>query len=338
MKTAINKTCIMLTLAAAFLLLPATSCNEEWKTEQYEKTVSFVKSGYTEVYLKYRADGVAPYKIPVVVSGSTFNDKNVEVTVELDPDTMPDLNFGRFRNREDLYFKLLEPQYYALKTNKVTIPAGEEVALLDIDFKLQGLDLVDRHILPLKVSATSAYEPSPRKHYKKTLMRIVPFNDFSGSYTPSEGEISLWNTSSSQAAWERLSAYEDVRELRVVDDSTVFFYAGSVEETALDRARYKVQMKFNPDNTLTLWADSSVIEFQQLTDDPTFAGAYSTSTETDPTSPYLERRYTIVKMEYRFKDVTNPLYTIQYRVKCSMTMERKRNTLIPEEDQQFIFD
>jgi hypothetical protein len=335
----VRKNYIMMALSAALLLLPAAACNEEWESEQYEKTVSFVKSGYTEVFLKYRTDGVTAYKIPLVVSGSTFNNENVEVTVELDPDTMQGLNFGRFRYREDLYFKMLDPRHYTLASNKTTIPAGEEVGLLDIDFNLQGLDLVDKHILPLKVSATSAYMPSPRKHYKKTLMRIVPFNDFSGNYTPTEGEISLYSTAtSSSGTWNRLSGYEDPRELRVVDDSTVFFYAGTVEETALDRARYKIRMKFNADKTLTLAADSGVIDFRQVYDEETFAGIYEISTETDPTSPYLERRYTVIKMKYEYTDVTNPLYTLKYRVKCSMTMERRRNILIPEEDQQFIFD
>ncbi|MDR3184685.1 MAG: DUF4973 domain-containing protein [Prevotellaceae bacterium] len=325
MKT-IRKTYIALALAIPCLLLLA--CNDEWTDEQYEKTVSFVKSGYTDVYLKYRENGVAPYKIPLVVSGSTANDQDVVVTVALDPDTLVDLNLDRFRNRTDLYFKMLEPEYYDLKSTTATIPAGADVGLLDIDFKLQGLDLVDKYILPLKIKATSAHAPSPRKWYKKTMMRIIPFNDFSGNYIPTNATI-YWGDPNNPSS----TAYEEHREARVVDSSTVFFYAGLIQEQALNRALYKVRMRFNPDNTLTLTADSARIQFSQIGD-----GNYEIKTETDPTIPYLEQRYTIISMAYQFIDLTNPTDPIGYQVQCRMTMERKRNTLIPEEDQQFIFD
>jgi hypothetical protein len=327
MKTTVKK-CIIFSM---FFLYPALfACNEEWKDEQYEKTVSFVKSGYTEVYLKYReAGGVAPYKIPLVVSGSTGNGENVKVTVALDPDTMPDLNYGRFRNRTDLYFKQLEPEYYDLKSTTVNIPAGEDVGLLDIDFKLEGLDLVDKYILPLQITETSTYLPSPRKHYKKTMMRIIPFNDYSGSYQPTGGNITFETTN-------QTITFEDGRETRVVDEKTVFFYAGFIDEQARDRATYKIYMRFNEDSTLTLNADKATeISFEQVIGT---GNRYSVQTEIDPTTPYLERRYTAISLDYRFTDISNPQYPMKYRITGTMTMERKRNTLIPEEDQQFIFE
>jgi hypothetical protein len=306
-----------------------SACNEEWKEEQYEKTVSFVKSGYTEVYLKYRSEGgVAPYQIPLLVSGSTKNDENVEVTVAVDPDTLAAMNYGRFRDREDLYFRLLEAKFYDLKSSTVTIPAGAETGLLSVDFKLQDLDMVEKYILPLQITATSTYAPSPRKWYKKTMMRIVPFNDYSGPYQATSGEI----------AFAGGSVGVEPRETRVVNENTVFFYAGFVDEKARDRATYKIRMQFNPDSTLTLTADSSgLISFTQNMSDPA-TNRYEIISNFDPTTPYLEHRYTIISLSYTFTDISNPSYTVRYTVKGRMTMQRTRNTLVPEEDQQFIFD
>jgi hypothetical protein len=325
----------MMTIRKAYIIFSLVfpclwffACNDEWKDEQYEKTISFTRPGYTDVYLKYQTEGgVVPYKIPLQLGGTTANDQNIEVTIALDPDTLINLNFDRFRNREDLYFKLLPLRFYELKSTKATIPAGEENALLDIDFKLLGLDLIDKYILPLQIVSTSAYAPSSRKWYKKTMMRIIPFNDYSGTYVPTEGQITI------EGAGSTSLPFSDRREAWVVDEKTVFFYAGFIDEQARNRATYKLQMQFNADSTLTLRADSAaMINFQQL------GGSYYTKTELDPITPYLERNYTIISLDYRFTDVTEPVYPMTYRVAGSMTMERKRNVLIPEEDQQFIFD
>jgi hypothetical protein len=332
---------MILALAAPCVLFPA--CNDEWTEEQYEKTVAFVKSGYTDIYLKYDAtSGVVSYKVPVLVNGSAGNDQNVIVTVALDPDTLVMLNYERFRLRKDLYFKLLKPEHYTLKSETVTIPAGENTAVLDVDFSLQGLDLVDKHILPLQITATSVYEPSPRKWYKKTMMRIVPFNDYSGNYMPTSGNITFIDDNGDPVldvnGNTTIIPLEDYRDARVVDENTVFFYAGVVEEQARDRARYKVQMRFNPDGTLTLWADDPDIKFTQINDPTVNFNNYSVVTAFDQALPYLEHRYTIVRLDYSFTDVSHPSYQVRYHVQGSLTMERKRNTLIPEEDQQFIFD
>jgi hypothetical protein len=333
MKT-MKKICAILAPVALCLLPPA--CNDEWTEEQYEKSVSFVKSARTEVanvYLKYRASGVATYKIPLVVSGSTANDRNVTVTVSVDPDTLPGLNFGRFRYQENLYFQLLDEQHYDFPNGATaTIPAGEDVGLLDINFTLQGLDLVNKYILPLKIASTTGYEAATRSGYSKTLMRIIPFNDYSGEYTPTQGELFL--VTYSGADGESMGAYEETREMRVVDDSTVFFYAGLVQELESERALYKIQMSFHSDGSLTLMADSSRIGFAQEG-----VGSYELTVTTDPAMPYLEQHYTVITMGYSFTDLTNPADPIRYRLKsCKMRMGRQRNTLIPEEDQQFIFD
>lgn len=53
--------------------------------------------------------------------------------------------------------------------------------------------------------------------------------------------------------------------------------------------------------------------------------------------PYLEKRYITLYLEYEYDDVINHDYPLLYRFEGSMTLERKRYTLITEEDQQEIF-
>ena len=325
----------MLALTAACLVLP--TCNDEWTEEQYAKSVSFVKSARTDVanvYLKYRSSGVASYKIPLVVSGSTSNDRDVTVKVSVDPDTLPDLNFGRFRYQTNLYFKLLDEQHYDFPNGTtITIPAGSDVGLLDVNFNLQELNLVDKYILPLKIESATGYEAATRQGYAKTLMRIIPFNDYSGVYEPTgDGDVFLVNNSGNNS--EDMGKYEEEREARVVDDSTVFFYAGFVQELDSLRALYKIRMTFNSDGTLKLTADSSRINFV-----PEDVPSYEVTVTTYPTAPYLEQHYTVISLSYVFTDLTNPQDPLRYRItNCKLRMSRQRNTLIPEEDQQFIFD
>ena len=316
-------------LVTLIVVLTFTSCNDEWKDEQYEKYVSFVRSGYNDTYLNTNtANGVVHYKIPIIVSGSTKNDRNINVSVALDPDTLYQHNQSTFFTRQDLYYRQLDEKYYSFpKGMTVTIPAGEEVGILDVDFKVRDLDLVEKYILPLQINSTSEYIPSPKMGYKKTLIRVVPFNYFSGSY--SAGAANIYLDDPSRDANPTTVA---TREMRYVNDSTVFFYAGLCEETARDRATYKIRAKFNSDNTLTLSADSSVIEFTPE------RATWTIKEEMDVLRPYLLIRTLTIDTYYTYLDITNPSYKVKYYVSGFYTLERRRNTQIPEEDQQEIFD
>ncbi len=309
------------------------ACNDEWKDEQYQKYVSFTRSGYVNTYVNYNTEGgVVKYRIPVEVSGSTVNDRDVEVTIGLDPDTLNAMNQSRYFTREDLYFRLLDPKYYEFKNMKTTIPAGKDVAYIDIDFKIGDLDLVEKYVLPLNIVETSEYIPSPKKWYRRALMRIIPFNDYSGTYSATGGKITEVGSTTPTSV--------DTREMRVVDQNTVFFYAGLTEEEARNRALYKIRAMFNPlaegskRGTVTLSADRPEIGF-------TFEPAncyYTVDTKMDDLQPYLQIKTTTLFLRYTYKDITNPSYTVTYKFDGSYVLERRRNTQIPEQDQQEIFE
>lgn len=327
-------------ISALACLLVSTlffSCNNEWQAEQYEKYVSFVRSGYTETYLNTNtSDGVVHYKIPIEVSGSTINDRNVSVEIELDADTLLAHNKTEFFTRTDLYYRLLDEQHYTFPNGKTMfIPAGKDIGHLDIDFRIGSLDLVEKYILPLKITSTSEYVPSPKRHYKKTLMRIIPFNYFSGTYSAVSAAITA------EGNPEQISMA--TREMRYVNDSTVFFYAGLCEEDARDRATYKVRARFNADNTITFTADNPDIEFTPILEELDKGQlvkrcVWTLKEEMDALQPYLLIRTLTMDLKYTYLDISNSYYKVKYTVKGYYTLERRRNTQIPEEDQQEIFE
>jgi len=304
------------------------SCNEEWTTEQYENTVSFVNNNMVNVNIKYSSSGgVINYNIPVILSGSTENKTSFDVSIALDPDTMASLNFDRFRYRDDLYFTLMDSAFYEFPSMTTTIQAGSNQGYVNMNFKLSGIDMINKYILPLNVVSTSKFGPNLHKHYRKTLMRIIPFNDFSGVYSALQGQVYDMNpVPQGQTAPPPLVV--STREARVVDENTIFFFAGVIEEQAFDRAKYKIKAQFNADSTVTLTADDPTIKFTQK------SGSYSIQKRMDDVLPYNQISDLTLKLDYQYSDITNPKYPLKYHFMGSMILEKVKNITIPEEDQQ----
>lgn len=311
-------------LSLSALLLFGSSCTKEWTQELYVKEVSFVKSGVVSVYAKYKSQGgLVPLQVPVVVSGSNDNRDNIDVTIEIDRDTLEQLNFERFRLRQDLYFHELSGTYHSFQSMTTTIPSGSLQGYFDLDLKLEGLDLINKYLLPVKIVSTSRSNVSKRRWFSKSLMHIIPFNDYSGRYS-NAGLI--WNRDIPQNNQTALSTPH--RNAWVVNENTVFFFAGNLDEEAYDRAKYKVIAQFNADSTVTLSAPDAAINFSQK------AGTYTISKKKDEVQPYLEKTYITMNLEYWYSDITNPAFPINYRFIGPLTLEKVRNTQIPDEDQQ----
>ncbi|MGO4293196.1 DUF4973 domain-containing protein [Chitinophaga sp. RAB17] len=310
-------------LTGLFLLSIASACNKEWEEELFTKYVAFAKNGVVQVSVKYKEEGGnIPLKVPLVLSGSTTNDDDVQVTIALDKDTLDNLNFDRFRLRQDLYFKELPADFYSFESLTATIPKGANTGYLKLNLKLEGIDLVNKYILPVQIISTSRYEPSRLKHYKKALISVVPFNNYSGKYSVAGA---VWDRTRDENSQTALTVPS--RNAWVVRENSIFFFAGVTEEEAMDRAMYKVKATFNKDSTVTLTSDNPAINFSQQ------KGTYTVSKRMDEVQPYLEKTYTTVYLEYWYDDITNPAYPLKYRFKGSMILERVKNILIPEEDQ-----
>ena len=314
--------------------LSVVSCQEEWKDELYEQFASFKAvigdNGVTDIYIRYKEDGKVTYQLPVIISGSTFNAIDREIHIAVDPDTLATLNDERF-GREDLYYQLLGEEHYDFPST-LMIKAGTSVDTLGIDFMLGGVDMVEKWVLPLAIEDDPSYNyvSHPRKNYAKALLRIMPFNDYSGTYSTTTMQVFIKNEDGSYNQEDAI--VESTRTAYVVDENTVFFYAGLMDEELIDRRNYKVYFNFDPENHyLSLSTDNEKIKLQPANNN---MFAFTVSEQMDATYPYLMHRYVIFNIEYDFVDYTSaPGVEIPYKVAGTMTLERQINTQIPDEDQ-----
>ena len=311
------------------------ACNDEWKEEQFNQYISFRaptdSKGCTQINIRYKEGGKTTYRLPVIVSGSTANANNLNIQFAADPDTLAILNIERFNTRTELFYEELPSNFYEFPQN-LQIPAGQNVGLLDIDFSLKDLDMVEKWILPITVSddPSHGYQPNMRKNYRKALLRIMPFNDFSGSYSTNAMTTYFYDAEKKETVGDAMVA--NARTAFVVSDSTVFFYAGLMDED-LERSKrrlYKIRVKFNKDKSLTLTADNNDIQFE-IPEGTT--PIYSTTKKMDETLPYIEHRYTTLRLTYLFNDITSAPVPIRYKVTGTLTLEHRVNTQIPDEDQ-----
>lgn len=339
----------------AMAVICCTSCNNEWEDEQFEQMASFKAvpngDGVTSAYVRYKPGGVVTYDLPVLISGSTLNSQNRTVHVALDTDTLNTLNQERYGEKDRLYYQLLDKQYYTMQES-VDIPAGESVAAFPIDFTLGGagganpLDLSDKYILPLTIMDDSSfdYQVNPRKHYRKALLNIIPFNDYSGTYSGTNCLIYLEN----QQDPFTLSQHKAY----VHDEKTVFFYMGLRNVDYIDRKLYKLFIEFTDEEYIpgrfklkvsTDNIDGNKFRLQTEKDNEgntkDVQPYYTIETETDPTKPYLKHVYITLFVNYLFEDYTlSPGKRLTYEVKGTLSMQRDLNTLIPDEDQQIQWD
>lgn len=312
-------------------LLFISSCNDEWKDEQYKNLVSFKApigdKGSTQIYIRYKKNGKVTYRLPVIVSGSNMNDQDIDVHIAVDPDTLNTLNLQRFGNRKDLYYRQLDQKYYNFP-EIVNIPAGSCTNLLDIDFSLGDLDMVDKWVLPMTIMDNPSYnyQSNMRKHYRKALLQIVPFNDYSGSYSATAMKTFFCKengeTDGDAIVSNRRTAY-------VVNEKTIFFYAGLMDEDLIQRALYKIYVTFNEDKSLTISSAGDI----NLKIPEDASPVYSINESMDATLPYLKHRYVTLRLEYTFDDITSAPVPIHYKVMGTLTLERNINTQVPDEDQ-----
>jgi len=337
-------------LALFGTLLFFFGCNDEWKNEQYSQMVSLkapINDDVTFIYLRYTDDGEVTYKLPVIVSGSQMNNKDYSVRIGTDNDTLGLLNTQIYGHREDLYFHQLPEQFYEFPKESCFIPSGSSKELFEVNFKFAGLDLVEKWVLPLTILADDSYTMNTYKGRQKALLNVRPFNDYSGSYGATSMNVYFGtNTSSYMMATSRTA--------QVVDENTIFFYAGITEELSDQRGEYKVKCKFlepisvdsiydskTGENTGLLLTKGELEVSSDISDlnlhvegTPT----YTITEEFDIDRPFILKRTYTLTMTYTYEDTTSSeTAAFPYRCVGTMTMQRNINTLVPFEDQAILW-
>ena len=107
---------MMLGVCAVF-----SSCNDEWKDELYVEMVSLKaplgSQGVHDIYVRYQSDGSGSFLLPVIVSGSRENARNIDVKISVDNDTLDTFNREKYLDRNDLWYHQLPEQFYSFPTN-----------------------------------------------------------------------------------------------------------------------------------------------------------------------------------------------------------------------------
>lgn len=351
--TTIYKT-LLLGVATVTALTAATSCNDEWKDEQYEQYAGFKAPldvtgnsvGVTTVYVpftrydeqgnpRYGEEGMSSYDLPVIISGSTVNSRDRNIHFE-HSDTLDILNMARFSTRTELWYKDMSD--YASYPKTLLVPKGESKGLLPVKLDFRGIDLSDRYVLPITVveHPEDGCIRNPRKNYATAMLRILPFTDYSGVFQAANVKfyvVSGGVTDDEPGAMKTVQTY-------VVDANTVFFYAGTFDENSLLRKDYKVYARFEPyevggtRGTVTFYTDNERMEFVQNK-----LATYTIIEQDDEVQSYIMRRTLIINdIDYTFNDYSTAQGSvITYKIQGNMTMERKLNTQMPIED-QIIFE
>jgi len=330
MKNKIYK--ILMLLAVASCLI---SCKKDGEDEQFEQMASFKAipgdQGVSATYLRYSQQGKVRFELPIIMSGSTPNDKPRTIHIGLDPDTLAKLNREQYGHRQELYFRQLDPKYYSFPET-ITIPAGATTVTLPIDFTMGDLDQVDKWVLPLQILNDPSYDykANPNKHYRRAMLRLTPFNDYSGTYGGTLYRIFL------DGETEPLTL--NTHRTFVVDDKTIFLYAGTRDIDYVDRKNYKVLIKFTDDKIdiqkrkLEISSDNAVNNKFKLGAAQSY---YTINEEWDAKLPYLKHIYITLFLSYEFEDYTTvPGQRLKYKVEGTLSMQRDLNTLIPNQDQQ----
>ena len=352
MKSKINIKTFLLAGMIGGMAATLVSCNDEWKDEQYEQYISFKAPldtdgnsvGVTTVYVpltrfnddgtpRYGAEGITSYDLPVLVSGSTHNERNLNIHIAHDPDTLQTLNYARFNTRSELYY--IDMASFASFDEILNIPSGKDSGLLTIKLDFRNADFVNRYVLPLTIVENDGYgyQRNPRKNYAKALLRILPYTLFSGPYE--SGNLHFYLVQSDGRDESQAGALSYAVQMYAIDETTAFFYAGNNDETRLDRKNYKVYAHFNylegsdRMGTVTFTADNPDLEFSAM------PASFRIIEEDDATESYIRRRTIIIQdIDYYFTDYTQaPGIKFPYHVTGTLTMERKLNTQMPEEDQ-----
>jgi hypothetical protein len=330
------------------VLVGLSGCNDEWEDELYTRMVSLKapinRDDVSVIYLRYKPDNeVTTFKLPVIVSGSQTNNKDYTVRIGVDSDTLSFLNFDKYTDRSDLYYKQLPESFYELPSQTCHVPAGSNVAHFDINFKFSGLDLVEKWVLPMTILPDPSYSLNTYKGRQKALLWIMPFNDYSGTYNAGSMYVYFGDNDTKYMT-------ASTRETRVVDENTIFFYAGITEELAENRGEFKIKCEFlEPDEVtevtdsktgestglyvksgkLVLSAENPALEFEMIGEP-----AYEIKEEFDIDRPHIVKRFFTLTMEYRYKDsVSSENMVFPYRCKGTMLMQRNVSTLVPDEDQ-----
>ena len=97
----------------------------DWKTNCFRRTRILSTMDGKIMLLEVAEDNTTILPIYFGVNGTSANDKDICLTMEIDPDTLQKYNWEKYKNQSDLYYKILPAGTYTFDADSWTIPSGE---------------------------------------------------------------------------------------------------------------------------------------------------------------------------------------------------------------------
>ncbi|MDL2257014.1 DUF4361 domain-containing protein [Bacteroidales bacterium OttesenSCG-928-I14] len=246
------------------LLITFMSACDELPDEQFDKKVNLIKNGWVDMNLEILADNIIEIPVNISVSGTSKNEKTVEVVLDTISKLLSDYNFEKYRNETELYYNLVPAE--ALSFSKdVVIPAGEEQVNTIVKVDLNKLtNRYGDYVLPIGIKSTSEYSVG-NSNYSTGLYHIVLTNRFSGNYGADIAVMKL-RPNGASILTDKTSVAN--KSLYAISNNECFFYAGQYNRNSLGRDKFIVKLKIdneeislsgvNPDLGLEITALDSI--------------------------------------------------------------------------------
>ena len=161
-------------------------CNTDiiYQEEQY-KTVVYILSGTDNVFATsytLNEDEAVRY-VSIGSGGSNSNEKEIEVTLEPNPEMLDKFNSLNY-NYQSEYAKLLPADRYEIMSYTATLPANSDYHYARIPVKVRTLGLSPDSIyfIPLKIKSVSNFDVNKDK--SDILFRVAIENDYAQQLVP----------------------------------------------------------------------------------------------------------------------------------------------------------
>lgn len=275
------------------VMMAAISACDGLEDELFQKNSYIIHNGWQDYALEVGEDNTTILPIHFGVNGTSGNDKDIILTMEIDPDTLQKYNWEKYKQQTDLYYKILPEGTYTFDADSWTIPSGElnATASVKIDLnKIQKLgSLYNDYVLPLRITSSTG-EPMGANKYTKVLAHIGFKNDYSGVYS-GKGVVTQQGTTYTTEITST--------QLYAINNNTCYMFVGEKSRSnTADYLKYVVEIDRDEFGDIILSSKIDGLKFK----------TYNAKLNRKYTYNYTDQRYytevTTIELAYDYEDST----------------------------------
>lgn len=300
----------------SFLLLSTmmmVACNDSLEDELFHKFSYITRNGWQDYNLKVAGDNTAVLPLYFGVNGTSANEKDIVMQIAVDPDTLLGYNKNKFKNQEDLYYKILPEACYSFDADSYTIPRGELKAKGSVRVDLNKIrevgSLYNDYVLPLQMISSTGEDMGARK-FTTVLAHINYINDFSGNYV-GKGVVKQKGTS--------YSTEVTTSPLYAINNETCYLFVGEKNRSnTADYLHYVIEIVKDGNGNLTARPGENTQGLNFKLNNIRMTRVYEMN--------YNDSRYysevTNLEISYDYVDSTNKLETLEMSYSGSFSMSK----------------